>query len=171
MLDINQLIKNNGLKEVDAIVMKKRFLGMVDHYVLYMGMENNNPVFIANYNEGVKRVPLKDIISFLSMLEPTRLLKFGGTDNERLLAIRRAWSRVGERSYDYIANNCEHFVNWVHSGKSYSSQVIDASKAMMAIGAGTTITGLASDDDNLTYIGLGTLLLGVLFNYLGGDEK
>lgn len=171
MENINNLIKHNGLKKVDAIVMKKRLLGMVDHYVLYMGTENNIPIFIANYSGGVKHVPLKDIVFFLNTLEPTRILKFNGTEYERTQAIIRAWSRVGERSYDYIANNCEHFVNWVHSGKSYSTQVRDLGSGLFIAGASTAAAGLLTKDKNITYVGIGALLLGALFNYLGGEEE
>ncbi|WP_339490752.1 lecithin retinol acyltransferase family protein [Pseudomonas sp. EL_65y_Pfl2_R95] len=35
----------------------------------------------------------------------------------------RARSRVGERQYKLLSNNCEHFCNWCISGKSYSTQL------------------------------------------------
>lgn len=38
-------------------------------------------------------------------------------------AVRRAYSRIGEKSYDLLTNNCEHFVNWCIEGICTSRQV------------------------------------------------
>jgi lecithin:retinol acyltransferase len=37
--------------------------------------------------------------------------------------VRRARSRLGERCYDVLRNNCEHFCNWCQVGESRSTQV------------------------------------------------
>lgn len=37
--------------------------------------------------------------------------------------VRRATSRLGERSYDLWSNNCEHFANWSRSGDHSSPQI------------------------------------------------
>jgi len=37
--------------------------------------------------------------------------------------VLRARSRVGERNYSIIWNNCEHLCSWCHSGESRSAQV------------------------------------------------
>jgi Lecithin retinol acyltransferase len=37
--------------------------------------------------------------------------------------VRRARSRLGERRYDVLRNNCEHFCNWCQVGVSRSAQV------------------------------------------------
>jgi hypothetical protein len=37
--------------------------------------------------------------------------------------VRRARSRLGERRYDVLRNNCEHFCNWCQVGESRSTQV------------------------------------------------
>jgi len=39
--------------------------------------------------------------------------------------IERAYSKLGEDSYNLIFNNCEHFVNWCFYGFKTSSQVND----------------------------------------------
>jgi len=37
--------------------------------------------------------------------------------------VRRAESRLGERSYNIVTNNCEHFAIWCKTGVSESTQV------------------------------------------------
>ena len=37
--------------------------------------------------------------------------------------VRRARSRLGERCYDLLTNNCEHFCNWCRLGENRSFQV------------------------------------------------
>jgi hypothetical protein len=37
--------------------------------------------------------------------------------------VRRARSRLGERSYHLLRNNCEHFCNWCQLGQCRSEQV------------------------------------------------
>jgi hypothetical protein len=37
--------------------------------------------------------------------------------------VLRARSRLGERRYDVVRNNCEHFCNWCQSGEHRSSQI------------------------------------------------
>ncbi|WP_204102569.1 MULTISPECIES: lecithin retinol acyltransferase family protein [Spirulina sp. CCY15215] len=39
--------------------------------------------------------------------------------------VRRAESRLGEKRYNLLFNNCEHFANWCKTGMSYSQQVRD----------------------------------------------
>jgi len=37
--------------------------------------------------------------------------------------VRRARSRLGERCYDLLKNNCEHFCNWCQLGEARSEQI------------------------------------------------
>lgn len=39
------------------------------------------------------------------------------------IVIERATSRLGERQYDLLQNNCEHFANWCTTGRSESRQL------------------------------------------------
>jgi len=48
--------------------------------------------------------------------------------------VRRAQSRIGEKSYNLLFNNCEHFALWCKTGKSKSIQVERAITAAMVLG-------------------------------------
>lgn len=159
---LNQFIKENSLKAVDAIVLRKKFLGMVDHYVIYMGIQNNNHVFIANYRNGVKVVSNKEVNYYLQSLEPSRIERFEGTRQERVVAFKRATSRIGERAYNYFSNNCEHFKNWVHYGENFSEQVDIAGDISIGTGAALALTGLATKNSTAALWGAGFFLAGIL---------
>lgn len=174
MKKVNELISRHKLRIIDAIVLRKRFIGMVDHYVLFVGYnKEHEPVFLANYKTGVQFVPHTDMVKYLDMLEPEKIIPFKGNDIERSQAIERAKSRIGERAYDYFANNCEHFVTWVHTGKHNSKQVADVGVGLIAAGAVVAIGGATKKSDAAVALGFGALLLGALlkFGFNDNDEK
>jgi hypothetical protein len=51
------------------------------------------------------------------------------------VVVRRAESRVGERQYNLLFNNCEHFANWCKTGVNESQQVRDFLPMLDSIGA------------------------------------
>lgn len=150
-MTINQFINNNGIQPADAIVMRKKFFGMVDHYVIYLGIYNGRHRFVANYTKGVRDITPRELDDFLNVLQPTKIDRFPGHDVHRSNAVERALSRVGEKQYNYLSNNCEHFKNWVHKGQHRSQQVESASKAAVA--------------------GLGVVAVGLLFSALFSNNK
>ena len=172
MKKVIDIVSKYNLRIIDAIVLKKRFIGMVDHYVLFGGFDDlNQPVFVANYKTGVQIVPNHDMINYLEILEPSKIIRFKGNEEKRIEAINRAKSRIGEKAYDYLANNCEHFVTWVHTGKHSSKQVADAGVGLMFVGGASTFAGATSKNKAVVALGLGTLLLGALLKYGFNDSK
>ncbi len=169
-MTLSEFIKMQGLRATDALVLRKRFIGMVDHYVLYMGQRADQPVFIANYKNGVKEISNEEIVDYLKTLEPVRIEKFEGSESERKLAFNRALSRVGERAYNYFSNNCEHFKNWVHFGEKYSSQVDKAGNVGLGAGGALALAGLVSKNSKVALWGTGLLLAGALLKGLSNDE-
>ena len=49
--------------------------------------------------------------------------------------VNRARSRIGEKSYNLIFNNCEHFALWCKTGRSKSIQVEKAVTTAVVLGA------------------------------------
>ncbi|MBW4657872.1 MAG: lecithin retinol acyltransferase family protein [Drouetiella hepatica Uher 2000/2452] len=41
------------------------------------------------------------------------------------LVMERAESRLGERQYNLVTNNCEHFANWCKTGRNVSQQLLN----------------------------------------------
>jgi hypothetical protein len=161
-MTLTSFIQNNRLMQADAIVLRKKLLGMVDHYAIYLGFRGNRPVFVANYRDGIKEVSSNEMKSILETLEPISIERFPGNEVERLYAVKRASSRIGENAYNYISNNCEHFKNWVHYGENYSDQVNTAGNISLGFAAGTGIAALASKNGKIAGIALGLLLLGLI---------
>lgn len=152
-MDINQFVKTNRLQPADAIMLNKKIFGMLDHYVIYLGVHNNRHIFVANYTKGVRVLQPSEMRSFLQVLIPRQIYRFTGSRIERQQAVQRAVNRVGEKAYSYLENNCEHFMNYVQNGVSKSLQSDNFKKGAVtavAIGAG---------------IGILAALLG------GGDKK
>jgi hypothetical protein len=160
-MNIKRFIEELSLRVTDAIVIRKRFIGMVDHYVLYMGERNGQPVFVANFMDGVKEVPNNEILKYLLKYQPERVERFIGSEDDRYEALERANQRIGERAYNYLSNNCEHFKNWVHSGEKYSSQVDSVANIGLGTGGTLAVVGLASKNHKAALWGAGLLLLGL----------
>ena len=61
----------------------------------------------------------------LAQFAAGRPVSVGGTPDWRCAEdiVCRARSRLGERRYDLLSNNCEHFCNWCKLGEARSSQV------------------------------------------------
>jgi len=61
--------------------------------------------------------------------------------------VRRARSRIGDKRYNVIFNNCEHFVYWCKTGKNKSTQVAKTIGTVAFLGAAVIFTGLLVDSN------------------------
>ena len=122
-MTIERFITTYNVKPADSIVVKKQFFGILDHYVIYLGKDiYGEHKFIANYTKGVRYIENRELSSFLKSYVPVRINRFVGNEQQRAYAVERANSRLNERSYNLILNNCEHFASFVQNGHSKSSQ-------------------------------------------------
>ncbi|CAA0151492.1 lecithin retinol acyltransferase family protein [Tenacibaculum maritimum] len=169
---LNQFVKQNQLRPADAIVLRKKFMGMVDHYAIYLGdnPQSGSPEFVANFTKGVQIIPEKEIVNQLKTYVPKKIERFEGTTHQRRRAIERAWLKIGDEAYNLLGNNCEHFKNWVHHGKEISEQVNKAGNISAVLGTGVTIAGLVSNNNKNVFKGLGLLTLGLILKNLSKKE-
>ena len=171
-MNIIQFVRENRLKPADAIVLKKKFMGMVDHYTIYLGNDNRGaPKFVANFVKGVEVIPDYEINEQLVKYVPERIERFQGDELQRRQALQRASSRIGEKAYGFFSNNCEHFKNWVHSGRQLSEQVDTGGNILAVSGAAMTLNGVSNENDTTRNWGLVFLALGIILKGLSEIEQ
>lgn len=147
---LSNLIKQNNLLPADVIILRKKMFGMVNHFAVFLGFDRfKQPLFAANYTAGTKLIPYNELMSFMQTLEPQSIQKFQGTERDRQAAIKRALSKLGEKDYDYLENNCEHYATFVQNGEPRSPQAENAKEfGNVALGVlvFTALFSLLSDD-------------------------
>lgn len=120
---IKNLIYQNNLQPADVIVLRKKLFGMVDHFAVFLGYDiKQQPVIVANYTAGTKRISQQELTLFMENLSPERIERFKGNYTQRNKAVERALSRIGENNYNYFDNNCEHYASFVQTGVPRSKQ-------------------------------------------------
>ena len=84
----------------------------------------------------------KSRLSSFAVGHAIRVIDHPGCTYSPQEVVERARSRVGERNYRLLTNNCEHFSNWCVSGLSRSAQT--ERSLVLALGAlaraGTLVT-------------------------------
>ncbi|BBI32665.1 lecithin retinol acyltransferase family protein [Cohnella abietis] len=79
------------------------------HHAIYMG---SNKVIHYLREEGIR---IDSIDTFAQ--EAVIQVKHSVCTHEPSEIVRRAFSRIGEREYDLVSNNCEHLANWCRNGR------------------------------------------------------
>jgi hypothetical protein len=159
-MNIDEFIRHYNIKPAEAIMMKKKSFGMLDHYVLYLGVRNNHHEFVANYDKGVAVIPDNEIVSLVQKLQFAAIECFPGDEYQRQFALERAFSRIGQQAYGLITNNCEHYKNYVHYGEDISKQVETFGGTIVVTGITAAVAGIAQDDPLLTGVGILAALFG-----------
>lgn len=135
--EVRNFIQQNNLQPADAIIAKKVGYGILDHYIIYIGHENGQYLFMANsMDNGVRYYSEDQIPELIKRFEPTKLRPFAGNGWERSAAIARAKNQLGKK-YSLVGDNCEHFANYVQYGVKKSPQVdnwVGGSIVAVAIG-------------------------------------
>lgn len=158
-MTLDQFIQKNNLQAGDAVVVKKDVIGLLDHYLIYLGHYYGEHKFIANYTQGTKILSYSELNNFSQYLLPTRIRRFIGNKIQRNAAVERALSRSDQNSYHLLLNNCEHYANYVQHGKDFSHQT-------SLFGAGMTVTGLAVAASSKTDTGKGVGTAMAIFGLL-----
>lgn len=169
---VDRFVVANNLRQGDAILLKKKFAGMFDHFAVYLGRDRNTnrPIFAANYTKGVALLKQEEANEFLQKLVPEKIERFIGSNQKRKEAVQRALSKRGEKGYNLIFNNCEHYKNFVQYGERYSGQVDNAGNAVAVLGGAALIGGVLAKNDRVVLAGLAGLALGALLKIAGDQE-
>jgi len=140
----------DSFKAGDIIVCDRFFY---KHYGIYAG---NGRVIHYAANNGDFGADVR--------VRETSLENFAGEGNCTLLSpimgragtnrfspveiVSRARSRLGEKAYNLLFNNCEHFALWCKYGTSKSVQVEKAITTAVVLGVVAAITYMAVESDN-----------------------
>jgi len=91
------------------------------HHGLYVG--GNRVIHYAGFCEGLHRGPVEEVS--LQRFAHGRAVRVRDERPRfaREEVLRRARQRLGERRYQVLSNNCEHFCEWCLHGESRSTQV------------------------------------------------
>ena len=91
------------------------------HHGIYVG--NGRVIHYSGPSHGLRRGPVEEVsVEYFARGHGIRLRHDQPRFNRREV-VARARSRLGERRYRILTNNCEHFCEWCLNGASRSSQV------------------------------------------------
>lgn len=120
---VREFIEESNLQPGDAIVAKKIGYRILDHFIVYLGKDYNSHWFMANsMTDGVRQYSEDEVLELVKTFQPETIRRFKGNDHERALAVQRALSQE-RQPYSLFGSNCEHFANYVQSGRKESPQV------------------------------------------------
>lgn len=92
------------------------------HHGIHVG--GDRVVHYAGFNRLLRRGPIEEIsIAEFERGHGVRVLDRAASPFEPNATIDRARSRLGERRYRLLRNNCEHFSEWCIVGEPRSAQV------------------------------------------------
>ena len=120
------------------VIYVKRMGDLYRHYGIYAG--HNRVIHYAgrggdwgddvSIHEAPLQEFLRDARHFTVCRFKTRCNLPGYHLYSREETLRRAYLRLGERNYNLITNNCEHFAIWCRTNISTSSQVRNAERTL-----------------------------------------
>lgn len=88
----------------------------------------------ATLTDAAKVEVRRDTLDQFSMGRNIEVRDFSLTERLRRHSTKKildnARSRLGEKGYDLLRNNCEHFVTWCLFGKAVSTQIDDLRKML-----------------------------------------
>lgn len=140
-----QFIRANNLRPADAVELVCPQVGFPKHYAIYLGIKNGLPEFIANITGGIQILSMEKLLEFIKRYQVTNIERFKGNHLQRHHAVLRAINRIGEKAYNLVFNNCEHFKNWVLNGEGVSTQAASAVTGIAVVGTMVSLIGVASE--------------------------
>lgn len=140
------------LQKGDILFVDK---GLYKHYGIYAG--NNTVVHYSDKGSNfgldikVQEASLDDFAGGVQIqvchLDPKKYNLYSADET-----VERAYSRLGEKKYNLVFNNCEHFAVWCKTGISDSEQVTKAIATAAVISVGIIVLGVLNwlkNDDTI----------------------
>jgi hypothetical protein len=127
---MKRLIRHEFLQPGDVLGVSRN-MGLYEHYAIYIG--NGEVIHYAGDDKEISpqnaRVCKADLSKFMSntSVDCFGVGAFKKKDDIKIYSdeetVERAFSRLGEKKYNLVINNCEHFAMWCKTGVSVSYQV------------------------------------------------
>lgn len=107
-----------------------------DHLYVSRGLYTHHGIdcgdgTVIHYREGESIT--RSSLAFFALGQPVQVKNYIVADPPDVV-VQRAESRLGERDYNLVFNNCEHFVSWCKTGDHRSEQVNTVVAASVAGG-------------------------------------
>jgi hypothetical protein len=141
-------LKTKSMARGDQIYVMREFLnlkGVYEHHGIDCGDGT-----VIHYRKGDETIARTSMATFAD--GRTIYVKPYSTSFIPDVVVRRAEGRLGERKYNLLFNNCEHFATWCKTGVNESCQVKDFLPALDRIGAdrlfGPVIQALGETSQN-----------------------
>ena len=134
---LSAISTSDSLKKGDIIFVDK---GLYKHYGIYAG--NGMVIHYSDKNSNfgtdikIRETSLDNFAcgceTKVCHLDEAKYSLYSGEET-----VKRAYSRLGEKEYNLIFNNCEHFAVWCKTGISDSEQVnkVITTAVVLSIGA------------------------------------
>ena len=139
-------IFNTGdIIEIDRILYK--------HYAIYTGGGKVIHYSAENSDFGIE-VKVREIsLEQFTKDDNCKLIKcIRNRSNVKVFSpeetVNRARSRLGEKSYNLVFNNCEHFALWCKYGENKSVQVEKALGVVVLLGSAVIVSQIIKNIDN-----------------------
>ncbi|WP_294184531.1 lecithin retinol acyltransferase family protein [uncultured Clostridium sp.] len=117
----------------DIVGTTDNFLGYkYNHYGIYIG--NNRVIHYCSNTSSAKDARIRET-DMTPYFRPENYFILNVKSNVEFNpgeTVRRAKTRLGERSYNLLQNNCEHFALWAKTGNSRSYQLDNLSQEELA---------------------------------------
>jgi len=122
-MSIDFFVRINNLKPGDVIKAKKGKIGLLNHYIVYLGFSGIKHKFAANMaGRGVDWLSEEELAQLSQKYKPVDIRRFQGSEYARQAAIVRAVRSMKKKTYHLLTYNCEHLANYVQNGIEHSTQ-------------------------------------------------
>ena len=120
-LDIDTLIERSGIRPGDSVWMKNCLLGLTDHYLIYLGRnENGIPTFVGRMEFGMVELTPEQIAYLIGNTYAARVNQLDCEEAHRVTAVRRMEDRMDIITYNLILRNSKEFKEEVKAAPKFN---------------------------------------------------